>query len=78
MLITDSDAFPEYQYCPINESKQHPKNAKIQFVALVTSRPVVVGQRLQWTVADRTGTVCSVYLFRKSFAKVWHVHGLNH
>ncbi|KAK5453594.1 hypothetical protein LTS15_006780 [Exophiala xenobiotica] len=34
MLITDGDAFPEYEYCPINESKLRPKNAKIQFVAL--------------------------------------------
>ncbi|KAK7897110.1 hypothetical protein LTR67_004999 [Exophiala xenobiotica] len=64
MLITDGDAFPEYEYCPINESKLRPKNAKIQFVALVTSRPVVVGQRLQWTVADRTGTANFYFQYR--------------
>ena len=59
LLAVDDKAFPDYEYCPISESKNRPKDAKIQFVAIVTSRPVVAGQRLQWTVADRTGTVSS-------------------
>ncbi len=58
MLAVDSKGFPDYEYCPISESKNRPKDAKIQFVAVILSRPVVVsGQRLQWLVADKTGTV---------------------
>ncbi|KAK5241629.1 hypothetical protein LTR46_011899 [Exophiala xenobiotica] len=61
MLVTHSDAFPEYAYCPINGSKLQPNNAKILFVGLVTSRP---GQRPQWTVADRTGTANLYFQYR--------------
>ncbi|KIX05426.1 uncharacterized protein Z518_06298 [Rhinocladiella mackenziei CBS 650.93] len=65
MLAIDDKAFPDYEYCAINESRNRPKDAKIQFVALVTSKPVVgPGQRLRWTVADRTGTANFYFRYR--------------
>ncbi|KAJ9618115.1 hypothetical protein H2204_013162 [Knufia peltigerae] len=56
MTKIDKKSFPDYEYCPISDSHHHGKDAKIQFVAVVTSRPEVVGDRLQWSVADKTGT----------------------
>ena len=68
MRAVDANAFPAYEYCPISESRVLPKDAKIQVVALITSKPEVgPGKRLTWTVADRTGvvrtltTLCVVY-----------------
>ena len=59
MLAIDDKAFPLYEYCPISESRNRCKDAKIQFVAIVTSRPEIgPNKRLQWTVADRSGSVC--------------------
>ncbi len=69
-LATDTRNFPHYAYCPLSESRIRPKDAKIQFVALITNKPEVTpgkvnpktgkvdGSKLVWTVADRTGTVC--------------------
>jgi hypothetical protein len=60
MRAIDKKSFPAYEYCPISESRLRPKDAKIQFVVLITSKPVVgPGQKLTWTVADRTGVVRS-------------------
>lgn len=68
-LATNSRHFPHYAYCPLSESRIRPKEAKIQFVALITSKPQVTpgkvnpktgkveGGKLVWTVADRSGTV---------------------
>ena len=57
MRATD-DNFADYAYCPINESRKYRKDAKIQFVALIVSKPEVgPDQRLQWKVVDRTGEV---------------------
>lgn len=62
MLVRDTKSFPDYAYCPINESRLHPKNAKIQFVAIVLTRPVVsADQKLTWSVADRTGVVSRIH-----------------
>ena len=60
MMAIDTQSFPDYEYCPISESRTRPKNAKIQFVALVASKPTIgAGKKLHWTVADRTGVVCT-------------------
>lgn len=58
LRATDVESFPDYAYSPINQSKSRPKDEKIQFVAVIISKPVVgPNQRLHWTVADKTGTV---------------------
>jgi hypothetical protein len=58
MLVMDKKSFPDYAYCPIAESRNRPKDAKIQFVAVITSKPTIgAGNRLSWTVADHSGVV---------------------
>jgi hypothetical protein len=58
MLAVDDKNFPDYAYCSVNESRKHRKDAKIQFVALIVTKPEVgPNQRLQWKVVDRTGEV---------------------
>jgi hypothetical protein len=58
MRAIDDENFPDYTYCPINQSHKHRKDAKIQFVALIVSKPKVsADKRLQWRVVDRTGEV---------------------
>jgi hypothetical protein len=65
MLAVDDKNFPEYAYCPVNESRKHRKDAKIQFVALIVSKPEVgPDQRLQWKVVDRTGEVWVAFSFK--------------
>jgi hypothetical protein len=59
--IDKSSAFKDYTYCPINESRKHPKDAKIQFVALVLTKPEIgANQRIQWQVADKSGVVRTI------------------
>lgn len=58
MRDIDTMLFPEYEYCSIDESRSRPKDAKIQFVALILTKPQVTeGNKLVWSVADKTGTV---------------------
>ncbi|EXJ77220.1 hypothetical protein A1O3_10378 [Capronia epimyces CBS 606.96] len=65
MLAIDAQAFPDYRYCPISESKSHPKDAKLQFVTLVLSKAVVgPEQKLTWTVADKTGVATFYFQYR--------------
>jgi len=46
MKATDDKLFPDYAYCSLSEAWLRPKDAKIQFVALVrmfgTSHPAVL------------------------------------
>jgi len=35
MKATDDKLFPDYAYCPLNEARLRPKDAKVQFVVLV-------------------------------------------
>lgn len=50
--------FSNYAYCPISQVDSTPKNAKIQLVCLVLDKPQIKdGNRLTWSVADRTGIV---------------------
>lgn len=62
MQDIDTKLFPDYEYCPIAQAKSRPKDAKIQFVTLILTKPQITEEKkLVWTVADKTGTVC-VYL----------------
>ena len=68
MHAVDNENFPDYTYCAINQSYKHRKDDKIQFVALIVSKPKVgADKRLQWRVVDRTGEVsapCSPRQFK--------------
>ncbi|KEF50850.1 uncharacterized protein A1O9_13098, partial [Exophiala aquamarina CBS 119918] len=65
MMVRDTESFPDYAYCPINELELHPKNAKVQLVVIVLTRPVVgPDQKLTWSVADRTGVVNFYFQYR--------------
>lgn len=56
----DTKTFPDYAYCPINETRLHSKDAKIQFVGLILDKPQIhEGKKLTWNVADHTGVVCN-------------------
>lgn len=59
LQVTDGKHYPEYEYCSLGNIKNRPKDAKIQFGVVITSKPVLVPgtQRLHWTVADKSGTV---------------------
>lgn len=51
--------FRKYEYCPIGEIHKRPKDAKIQIVALILSKPTIQpGKKLKWQVVDKTGVVC--------------------
>jgi len=45
MKKTDDKLFQNYVYCPVNDVKLHPKDAKIQFVALVCDTVGLVLER---------------------------------
>ncbi|EXJ69423.1 uncharacterized protein A1O5_07459 [Cladophialophora psammophila CBS 110553] len=57
LQAVDKQHFADYDYCAIADTKSHSKDAKIQFVAVIVTKPVVIPntQRLQWTVADKSG-----------------------
>jgi hypothetical protein len=70
MRAVDDKNFPDYAYCPINQSRKHRKDAKIQFVALIVSKPEVgPDKRLQWKVVDRTGEVCTTIFLHRIISK---------
>lgn len=67
MLKVDNKLFPDYAYCPLSEAKSQPKDAKLQFVALILTKPQIVdGKKLIWTVADRSGTANFYFQWRDS------------
>lgn len=58
MKEIDTKLFPDYEYCPINEARLRPNDAKVQFVALILTKPQVMKDgKIIWTVADKTGMV---------------------
>jgi hypothetical protein len=65
-LATDTTNFPDYAYCPISASRSRPKDAKIQFVAVITAKPVLAseGNKLTWSVADKTGVANFYFIHR--------------
>jgi len=65
MKAIDKNWFPGYAYCPIVDCRKRPKDAKIQIVALITSKPTIgAGKKLHWTVADRTGVANFYFQWR--------------
>ncbi|KAK5073058.1 hypothetical protein LTR51_005700 [Lithohypha guttulata] len=59
--------FPNYAYCPISQVDSIPKNAKIQLVCLILDKPQIKdGNRLTWSVADRTGVAKFYFQWRDS------------
>lgn len=64
--MTDTANFPDYAYSAIADSRNHPKSAKVQFVAVITAKAVLApeGNKLTWTVADKTGTANFYFVHR--------------
>lgn len=61
MHACNTELFPDYAYCAIADNSRHSPAERLQFVAVITSKPVVSpeGSKLTWTVADKTGVVSS-------------------
>jgi hypothetical protein len=56
MLAIDTKRYPDYKYCALKEARNCPKDAKLQFVALIASKPEVTEpDTLTWKVVDRSG-----------------------
>jgi hypothetical protein len=56
MLAIDSVSYANYKYCALKDARLQPKNAKVQFVALVASKPELTEPNiLSWRVVDRSG-----------------------
>ena len=56
MLAIDTFNYPDYKYCALGEARKHHKAARIQFVALIASKPEVTeSNKLTWKVVDRSG-----------------------
>ncbi|EXJ83144.1 hypothetical protein A1O1_06763 [Capronia coronata CBS 617.96] len=65
MRTDEAKTYPDYQYRAINESKLCSQDAKVYFVALVVSKPVVgPNQKVTWTVADKTGLATFYFHYR--------------
>lgn len=59
MQEIDTVLFPDYKYCSIADAHTQPKDAKIQFVTIILSKPQIAEKnKVVWTVADKTGIVC--------------------
>lgn len=57
MLAIDTKNFADYKYCALKEARKHRKDEKLQFVALVASKPEITEpNKLSWKVVDRSGT----------------------
>jgi hypothetical protein len=56
MLDIDTKNYADYKYCALKEARKHHKDAKIQFVALIASKPELTEpNKLTWSVVDRSG-----------------------
>ena len=56
MLEIDPMVYKDYKYCALKDARKHPKDAKLQFVALIASKPEVTEPKtLTWKVVDRSG-----------------------
>jgi hypothetical protein len=56
MVAIDTSNYPDYKYCALREARKHHKAARIQFVALIASKPEVTeSNKLTWKVVDRSG-----------------------
>lgn len=56
MLAIDTKSYADYQYCALRDARLQRKNDKLQFVALVSSKPELTKPNiLSWRVVDRSG-----------------------
>lgn len=56
MHAIDTKSYPDYAYCALKDARNHRKDAKIQFVALIASKPEISEtNKLTWKVVDRSG-----------------------
>lgn len=56
MLATDTISYPDYRYCALKDARKCLKDTKIQFVALIASKPELTEPNtLTWKVVDRSG-----------------------
>lgn len=56
MLEIDPVAYKDYKYCALKDARKHRKDAKLQFVALIASKPELTDPNtLTWKVVDRSG-----------------------
>lgn len=56
MLEIDTKNYAEYEYCALMDARKQSKTAKVQFVALVASKPELTEpNKLTWRVVDRSG-----------------------
>lgn len=56
MLDINTSSYPDYTYCTLSEARLHRKDAKLQFVVLIASKPEVTKPKeLRWKVVDRSG-----------------------
>ncbi|RVX70943.1 hypothetical protein B0A52_06100 [Exophiala mesophila] len=70
LKVTDPRSFPGSEYCPVAEHKLRPRDAKVHFVAIILSRPVLgADQRLTWTVADKSGVANFYFQYRGEHSK---------
>lgn len=61
LQVKKSKSFSNFEYCPLNRVNYREKDAKIQCVCLITSKPEVVPDKgtraICFTVADKSGQV---------------------
>lgn len=56
MLAIDTKMFAEFEYCSLQQARYQPKEAKVQFVTLIASKPELTEpNKLTWKVVDRSG-----------------------
>lgn len=56
MLEIDTKNYADYKYCALMDARHQCKTSKVQFVALVASKPELTEpNKLTWRVVDRSG-----------------------
>lgn len=56
MLEIDTKNYADYKYCALMDARDQNKTSKVQFVALVASKPELTEpNKLTWKVVDRSG-----------------------
>ncbi|KAF7502191.1 hypothetical protein GJ744_006761 [Endocarpon pusillum] len=65
MLEIDPVVYKEYKYCSLKDASKHRKDAKLQFVALIASKPELTEPNtLTWKVVDRSGEAKFYFNYR--------------
>ena len=56
MLARDTKSYGDYKYCALTEARKHRKDAKLQFIVLIASKPELTEPNIvTWKVVDRSG-----------------------